>query len=81
MKKSWFYWMYQYAKKTGYGSSVPDFDEGLITKKEFNEGLRGQTLHTFDKKEFAELKRLASITDTSKIPYFRKERKILKRRK
>ena len=75
MKKSWFYWMYKWYKKTGFGSTVPDFNEGLITQKQFYESIAGQTVHTLDKKEQVELKKLASITDTSKIPYFRKEGK------
>ena len=81
MKKSWFYWMYKYAKKTGYGSFIPDFDQGLLTKTEFDKTIRGQTIHELSKKELNELKKLASITDTNKIPYFREERKMLKRRK
>ena len=76
MRRSWFYWMYKWHKKTGFGSTVPDFNEGLITPKQFYESIAGQTVHTLDKKEQAELKRLASIKDTRKIPYFDKRGKI-----
>jgi hypothetical protein len=58
-KRSWFYWMYKRARKTGYGSFVPDFDQGLLTKKEFDESMMGQTIHELTKKEFVELKNIA----------------------
>jgi Fic family protein len=59
IRKSWHYWMYEYAKKTGFGSFMPDFDQGPLTQKEFNESIRGQTVHKLSEKELAELKKLA----------------------
>ena len=72
-KRSWYYWMYEYSKEISYGSLMPDFDVGLLTQKQFLAGMRGQTIHTLTEKEFAELKKLANTTDTSKIPFFIKE--------
>mgnify|MGYP001571350118 CR=1 FL=1 len=59
VKKSWYYWMYKYAIKKGYGSTVPDFDQGLLTEKEFRESMRGQTIHNISKQELLELRDLA----------------------
>jgi hypothetical protein len=51
--------MSEYAKETGYGSFIPDFDVGLLTQKQFLAGMRGQTIHTLTKKEMKELSGMA----------------------
>jgi len=60
IRKSWHYWMYEYTKKTGFGSFMPDFDQGLLTQKEFNKIIRGQTVHKLSEKDLAELKKFAN---------------------
>jgi len=62
MKRSWYYWMYKNVLKDGWGSLVPDFHQmELLTKKQFDDELAGQTLHKLNKKELKKLKRLAEI--------------------
>jgi len=62
MKRNWYYWMYFSALKNGFGSLVPDFPiSRLITKKQFNEEMMGQTIHKLSKKELKELKKLAGL--------------------
>lgn len=52
--------MYKSALKNGFGSLIPDFPSYFpLTKKEFNNCMRGQTMHKLTKKELKELKRLA----------------------
>jgi len=64
MKKNWYYWMYNSALKSGFGSLVPDFPSFfLITKKEFDDRMMGQTMHKLTKKELNALKRLAGYND------------------
>ena len=55
--------MYKQAKQTGWGSLVPDFDQGRLTEKEFHESMNGQTIHKLRKEEFEKLERFITKYD------------------